>query len=429
MNTNEKLFDFIKNCPTAYHTVKRIAEALTDAGFTRINESDEWNVAPGGKYFVTRNSSSIIAFCVPEEKPEGFMIAAAHSDSPSFKIKPNFTLSDDRYVRLATEKYGGMLMQTWFDRPLSVAGRLAVRTADGIKTVAVDLGRPVALIPSVAPHMTRGSAGSAEPNPAVDLIPLAASGKDFSLEEEIARCAGVAKEDIISTDLFVYVPEEGIEFGSLISAPRLDDLQCAFACTEALISATPSRAVQVSCVFDNEEVGSSTKQGAASTFLESVLRRVSRSLGIKCGEHERLLASSMMLSCDNAHAVHPNRPEYADRGNDPVVNGGVVIKYNANQRYTTDAVSAALAELICERAGVPHQRYANRADIPGGSTLGSISDTKVSVVTADIGLAQLAMHSAYETAGADDTGYMIRALKTFFSSSLAAKGDGEYALN
>ncbi len=426
---NNGLFEFIKKSPTAYHAVSNAAAMLEEAGAVRLSEKDEWKIEKGKKYFVTRNSSSVIAFSVPEGDAAGFMISAAHSDSPAFKIKPGGMIKDKRFVRLSTEKYGGMLCAPWFDRPLSVAGRVVVKTDDGVECRLVDLVRPVALIPSVAIHMNRSANENASYNPAVDMIPLVCEGERFSLDDETAKAAGVNKEDIVAADLFVYVPEHGVEWNGLISAPRLDDLQCAFASLRAFISAEPCGAVSVMGIFDNEEVGSSTKQGAASTFLEDTLKRISLSLGKSGTDHLRALASSMMVSCDNAHSVHPNHPEYADRGCDPVVNGGVVVKYNANQKYTTDAVSAALFSLICEKAGVPTQRYANRADIPGGSTLGSIANTKVSVNTVDVGLAQLAMHSCFETAGAADTEYLVRALEEFFRSSVKDAGDGKYLLN
>ncbi len=421
-NINQRLFDFIKSSPTSFHAASAVGSMLLTAGFEKLSECGAWQIKRGGKYFVTRNSSSVIAFKVPENGISGFMLSAAHSDSPAFKIKENMTIKDKAFVRLPVEKYGSMLCATWFDRPLAVAGRLVVRTKDGVDTKLTDTKRPVCIIPSVAIHMNRGANDNASYNLAKDMLPLAALGDGFRFG------AGIDGDDVISSDLFVYVPERGTEFNGIISAPRLDDLQCTFASVSAFIPCTPSSAMPVMCIFDNEEVGSATKQGAASTFLDDVLSRISSSLGMTDEDLKRALASSMMVSCDNAHSVHPNHPEYADCGNDPVMGGGIVIKYNANQKYTTDAVSASLFKLICEAAGVPTQRYANRADIPGGSTLGSIANTKVSVNTIDIGLAQLAMHSAFETAGAADTEYMIRALGKFFSSKIAAKGDGTYVL-
>ena len=425
---NEKLFDFIKRSPTAFHAADTAAKILTEAGAARLTEGAPWKLERGKKYFVTRNGSSLIAFAVPDSHPKSYMISAAHSDSPSFKIKPSGELKDKNFVRLSTEKYGGMLCATWFDRPLSVAGRVVVKTEDGVESRLVDLGRPVAVIPSVAIHMNRNANENASYNPAVDMIPLVCKGDGFSLAQEAARCAGASADDILAHDLFLYVPERGTAVNDLIMAPRLDDLECVFASLEAFVGCEPDKSVPVMCVFDNEEVGSATKQGAASTFLEDTLERISLALGHDSADHRRLLSCSMMLSCDNAHSVHPNHPELSDSANCPVLNGGVVIKYNANQRYTTDAVSAALFSLICERAGVPTQRFANRSDMPGGSTLGSIANTKVSVNTVDIGLAELAMHSCFETAGADDAEYLIKALSAFYGSYIKCAEDGKYSV-
>ena len=250
-----------------------------------------------------------------------------------------------------------------------------------------------------------------------------ASSKDGFLSA-VAEKANVKKEDIISTDLFLYNPYKGTEWSNFITAPRLDDLQCAFASLEGFLGAKKSKSAPLYCLFDNEEVGSQTKQGAASTFLFDTLCRINSALD---GDGEMLrerIASSFLVSCDNAHAVHPNHGEYADKNHSAYMNKGIVIKYNANQRYTTDAVSDAFFRLICEKAGVPVQSYTNRADMPGGSTLGNISNTQVSLNTVDIGLAQLAMHSALETAGAKDTEYMAKALCVFFSSSLKITKEG-----
>ena len=423
----QKLFDFIEKSPTSYHAVSTVAKTLETAGFKRLEESAEWNVAPGGAYFVTRNLSSVIAFRIPEDDPAGFMIAAAHSDSPAFKIKENAEIKDKNFARLSTEKYGGMLMSTWFDRPLTVAGRIAVKTSDGIECRLVDLHRPFCVIPSVSIHFNRNANDSASFNPAVDTVPLAGIGSEVDVVRAAAEAANVDPADVISCDLFLCNPERGVEYGGAISAPRLDDLECAFSVTEAIISSRPSGAVSVGAIFDNEEVGSMTKQGAASTFLRDTLERIALSLG-KRDALCAMLSSSLMASCDNAQGVHPNHPELYDKTNSVMMNGGVVIKYNANQRYATDAVSSALFRVVCAEAGVPVQSYSNRSDLPGGSTLGAIATAAVSVNTVDIGLAQIAMHSSYETAGADDLGYMVKALCTLFSSRVECVRDGKYRI-
>lgn len=440
-NVNRQLFDFIAHCPTAYQTTAHAADMLRAEGYTELCESGEWKLDCGRGYFVTRNGSSLIAFRLPEGECDGFMITAAHGDSPAFKIKENATLEGGEYARLSTEKYGGMLCSSWMDRPLSVAGRVTLRTEDGIEVKNVDLGEVTAIIPNVAIHMNRNANDSASFNAARDMLPLyAVGGKKTDADDDsttplrrrVAETLGVAPEDILTTDLSLYDPAAGVEWNGLISAPRLDDLQCAFASLAAFIESGKSdvspASIPVCCIFDNEEVGSQTKQGAASTFLPDVLERISAAGGLSPTEHRRRVASSFLVSCDNAHAVHPNHPEYADPNHSVYMNRGIVIKYNASQRYTSDAVSAAIFKLVCESCGVPTQYYANRADMPGGSTLGNIANTQVSLNTVDIGLAQLAMHSAYETAGARDTEYMLCALRRFFELSLYCENDGKYRL-
>ncbi len=426
---NSSLFRFIKESPTPYHAVAHSALLLDAAGFLRLEEAHPWSITPGSSYYVTRNTSSLIAFRVPETAPRSIMLCAAHSDSPTFRIKENAELADKTYVRLATEKYGGMICSSWMDRPLSVAGRVLVRTPEGVQSRLVDLAEVTAIIPNTAIHMNPGINDSMKYNPAVDMIPLFGGASSLgSFRERIAEVCRADEGDILQTDLSLYVPEEGIEWGDFISAPRLDDLQCAFAALRGFTDSNESEALAVYCLFDNEEVGSQTKQGAASTFLYDVIGRICESLGMSGDDMRRMIASGMMLSCDNAHALHPNHPELSDPSHTARMNEGVVIKHNAAQKYTTDAISASLFRLICEEAGVPLQHYANRADIPGGSTLGNISGTKVSLITADIGLAQLAMHSALETAGADDTDYMIRACRAFFGKAVICDADGAYRI-
>ncbi len=421
---HDQLFSYIAASPTAYHAAAHTAAQLDAAGYTPLAEGEAWTLRAGEGYYVTRNGSSIIAFRIPSADFRGFMMTAAHSDSPAFKIKENAELPGT-YVRLSTEKYGGMLCASWMDRPLSVAGRVTLRTEGGLETRLVDLREPCALIPNVAIHMNRAANDGMRYDAAVDMLPLWGGG---SFRERIAASLGVAEADILTTDLFVYNPEAGVVWGDYISAPRLDDLQCAYASLAAFLAAEPSESAPVLCIFDNEEVGSQTKQGAASTFLSDVLSRINRAVGGDEESYCRRVANSFLVSCDNAHAVHPNHPEFSDKNHTVRMNGGIVIKYNAAQKYTSDAVSAGLFRLICERADVPVQLYANRADMPGGSTLGNIANTQVSLNTVDIGLAQLAMHSACETAGAEDTAAMVRALCTFYGASLVCDGDGRYRI-
>ncbi len=423
---NQELFRYIAASPTPFHAVEQTAKRLEAAGFSYLPEGEEWSLQPGRGYYTARNGSSLIAFRLPEEKPKGFMITASHSDSPCFKVKENAVLGEKGCLRLSTEKYGALLAAPWMDRPLGIAGRVALRTEKGLQVRNIDLG-VCALIPSVAIHMNRSANENASYNPAVDLIPLYGEGiAPGEFRRRVAEAAGAEEAELISFDLYVYNPQEGREWNGLIAAPRLDDLQCAFAALKAFLNAEPGEAVQVYGLFDNEEVGSETKQGAASTLLNDTLLRLCKGLRIDEEEYRRLLSHSMMLSCDNAHALHPNHPEYADPNHTAALNGGIVIKWNANQKYTTDAVSAGLFRLICEEAGAAYQFYANRADLPGGSTLGSIASTRVAMNCIDIGLAQLAMHSCYETAGAADTATMVKALTCFYAKTPETDGCGGY---
>ena len=420
---NRALLDYIAASPTAFHAVAQTGEMLKQAGYIHLNESSTWKLEAGKGYYVTRNGSSLISFRIPQDEYRGFMMTASHCDSPCFKIKENAELSDEHYVRLSVEKYGGMLCASWMDRPLAIAGRVTVRTESGFETRLVDLKDVTVMIPNVAIHMNRQANDGMKYNPAVDMLPLYGTKADKgTLRSRVAACAGVEEKDIITTDLFVYNPDAGKQWSGYVSAPRLDDLQCAFTALTAFLQAEESASVPVYCLFDNEEVGSQTKQGAASTFLADVLARIAGSDDAL----RRHVADSFLISCDNAHAVHPNHPEYMDKNHAVYMNEGVVIKYNASQRYATDGLSDALFRSVCERAGAKVQSYYNRADLPGGSTLGSISDTRVSVPTVDIGLPQLAMHSANETAGAYDVDEMVKALTEFYSSSIVKKGSKVY---
>ncbi len=417
------LSEFILSSPTPFHAVDTAKKMLEEQGFTELKESENVNVVPEGKYFVTRNLSSIIAFKIPKGEFSGFMISAAHSDSPAFRIKENSEMTDDNYVRISSERYGGMLCSTWLDRPLSVAGRVIVKTEKGVESRLVDLKEPVAIIPNVAIHMNRNANSGAVYDFAVDMIPLMRfAGSGQTLKSRIAENAGVSENSLLSWDLILYNPEKPVIWGDFITSPRLDDLQCAYASLAAFLKSKNEKSAAVYALFDNEEVGSETKQGAASTFLYDTLLRIA---GTKLRQK---LASSMLASCDNAHAIHPNHPEYSDKNHAAKLNGGVVIKYNANQKYTSDGVSTALFALICQKAGVKVQYYANRPDMAGGTTLGNISNTQVSLNAVDIGIAQLAMHSALETAGKDDTDSFVSALTAFFSSSVQFESDGTYTL-
>ena len=418
------LITFLNSAHSVYHAVDGLACQLTEAGYTKLQEQDCWDLVPGGKYYLIRGGTALIAFRIPLGAPQGFMMSASHSDRPTFKIKENGELTG-AYTRLATEKYGGMLIAPWLDRPLSVAGRVMVETETGAENRLVDIDRDLLLIPNVAIHMNRQANDGYKWNPAVDTLPLLggkeAAGKFVSLLEQYAG------GKILGHDLYLYARQNASVWGmeeEFISSPALDDLECAWCCTQGFLEAKDSNSIPVLCVFDSEEVGSSSVQGAASDLLENLLLRICRALNL---ELPQMLSQSFMISADNAHGLHPNHPELADSANAPVLNDGVVLKFNANQRYTTDGLTASIFRAVCKRSDVPVQTYCNRADIPGGSTLGNISLAHVSVPTADIGLPQLAMHSCYETAGVRDVGFLLQAMTAFYGASLSLS-DGGFTL-
>ena len=429
MDTVQKLFRFLDESPTCYHAAANAKAALTAAGAVELRESEQWKLEKGTLYVVERGDSALVAFRVPEGPFHGFLMAAAHSDSPTFKVRETAeAASAGNTLRLSVEPYGGGVWRGWLDRPLSVAGRVVIRQGDRLMSRLVNIDRDLLVIPGVAIHMDRSVNKGAELNPAVDLLPLLGCGKEpGAFRKLIAEAAGVREEHLLSTELFLYPRTKAVQTGlngEFIVSPRLDDLQCVFGCLEGFLAAKPGGSLPVLAVFNNEEVGSNTRQGADSTFLTDVLERIAHGCGLDSDAWKAAIANSFMVSADNAHAIHPAHPEYADKGEFPVLGGGIVIKYNANQRYTTDAVSGAVFQAICQEAGVPVQRYSNRADLPGGSTLGNISTAHLSVPTVDIGLPQLAMHSVCETAGAADTDLLVKAMTAYFSRDLHRDRDG-----
>lgn len=426
MNENiEKLRSFLDSAHSVYHAVAALVQRLEQAGYCRLREADRWELVPGGKYYLTRNGSAAVAFRVPEGAPKGFLISASHADRPCFKVKENGVLTG-AYTRLAVERYGGMLIAPWLDRPLSVAGRVLVETETGVESRLVDIDRDLLLMPNVAIHMNRSANDGYKWNPATDTIPLL-GGKEASDKfwKEVENLAG---GKVLGHDLYLYVRQKSCLWGleeEYISSAALDDLECAWGCTEGFLQAKETANIPVLSVFDSEEVGSSSYQGAASDLLASTVSRICKALDL---EPSRVLAGSFLVSADNAHALHPNHPELADAANAPVMNCGVVVKFNANQRYTSDGVTAAVFRKICKLAGVPVQTYCNRADMAGGSTLGNISLSQVAVPSVDIGLAQLAMHSCVETAGVQDVTYLKKAMTAYYSAALKAGGNGEFTV-
>ena len=417
IDLNHDLLHFIGQSPSIFHAVHHIKTALIYAGFTEIREEDPWHIKQGGKYVVTRNGSALMAFTIPEDDGKAFHVTVAHGDSPTFKIKENPELKDKNYIRLNVEGYGGMMMSSWLDRPLSVAGRLFVKEKDYIIPKLVALDGTFLLIPSVAIHMDRTVNQGKSWSIQTDLLPLYGTAHcETPFMSLVANAAGVKEKQIIAHDLFLYNRTPGILWGAekeFISSPKLDDLHSAFASFRGFTMGKKEKNISLYALFDNEEVGSGTAQGAGSTFLTNTIHRIAFALGKNYDETEAMIAKSFMISADNGHAIHPNHSEYADPINAPILNGGVVIKFNAQQRYATNGYTAAIFRNICEKANVPVQNFTNHSDNPGGSTLGNISTTKIAIPTVDIGLAQLAMHSAYETAGSYDTEYLTKAIAAF----------------
>ncbi len=422
----EEMLGFVGASVTPFHAVNSICDTLTSNGYVRLEEGQEWNIECDGKYYVTRNGSSVIAFHTGNSaKDYSYNIVATHLDSPTFKLKENAAVyCGEKYSRLNVEGYGGMICSTWLDRPLSVAGRVIVKdTNNRLCTKLVNLDRDLLLIPNAAVHMNREINDGFSYNKQVDLLPLLSGDKcTGGINKLIADELSCDVTDIVGSDLFLYARVAPSVWGAnseFVSSSRLDDLQCTFAALKALTDTNASSAINVMACFDNEEVGSTTKQGADSTFLQDTLMRINQSLGGTNETYLRALSDSFMLSADNAHAVHPAHPEYTDESNRVYMNEGVVIKSHAGQKYTSDAMSMAIVRQLASYADVPIQFFANRSDKVGGSTLGNISAGHVSVKCADIGAPQLAMHSSYETCGMKDTYYLWKLMKSLYMTRLS----------
>lgn len=428
MDHLDKVIGMLGASHSPFHAVNIIENELASAGFEEIYEGTAFPKLEKGKgYYVKRNQSSIIAFKVPEKKPGAFRVAAAHSDSPTFKIKPNPMLSAKNLAKVNVEPYGGALYAPWFDRALSFAGRIVVKTGQGFLIRLADIEEDLMVIPSVCIHMRRDANDNASYNAAVDMIPIIGECAENLDIPSLLSSRGIIKEgeELVSYDLFLYVREQPRLVGhekELLLAPRLDDLSAAYAGLLGFLEGQDKGDVDVFCVFDNEEVGSLTRQGANSTFLKDTLKRISSGIGLTEEEMLRCIANGFFLSEDNAHANHPNHPELSDPTTDVRLNGGIVIKHNANQKYTTDSYAATIVKEICNQEGLSYQEYTNRSDLRGGSTLGNISNSEVSFASADIGLAQLAMHSCVETMGVKDIEANVRLNKAYFSLPMKLGG-------
>lgn len=427
LNFAKELLDFIYESPTSFHAVNSIKKILDNNGFSELKEEDRWSLKKGGRYYVIKNHSALTAFVVGNGKVEekGFKIIGAHTDSPTFRIKPAAEMiAENHYVKLNTETYGGPILSTWMDRPLSVAGRVAIKNQDvfspNIKFV--NIKKPIMIIPNLAIHMNRDVNSGVELNKQKDMLPLMAiindeMEKDNHLINTVAKEVNVGPSDIIDFDLFLYEFEKGTIMGlndEFISSPRLDDLAMAHAGITAITKPSDSDCTNVMVCFDNEEVGSTTKQGADSQLLSNILERIVLSMEGNREDFFRAISKSFMISADLAHAVHPNVGEKHDPQNRPLINKGPVIKVSANMRYTTDSNSSSIYAQICSNANIPYQWFVNRSDERGGSTIGPISASHLDIKCVDMGTPILAMHSARELGGVLDHTYVTKSFEEFY---------------
>lgn len=424
------LLKFLDASPCNFWAVKNIADRLDAAGFQKLDMRNAWELLPGGKYYVTKNASAVFAFIAGSDPLQGYHIVCAHSDSPGFRIKPNSEMAvAGRMLKLNTEVYGGPILYTWFDRPLSIAGRVVLEGSNPLEPEIrlVKFGRPLLTIPHLAIHYNRSVNDGNPLSRQRDMLPLMGLLHDGEQTEGyirrlVAAELGVAPAAILDFDLTLYDPSPACVFGpgeELLSASRIDDLEMAHAALSALLSSAadePALATtRVMAIFDNEETGSGTKQGAASPILRTILTRINRALGGSAETYSRAIASSFMISADNGHATHPNYECKQDPTNHPVLGGGPVIKINANCKYMTDAESSAVFQMICRKADIPVQMFVNHSDVAGGSTLGNILTSQIDLRGVDMGAPQLAMHSCRETAAVADHLYTVKAFRTFYN--------------
>ena len=425
----EELISFVNNSPTSFHATSMVKEYIEELGFEELLEEGKWTIKKGGKYYVKKNNSAIIAFEIGngELEKDGFRLIGAHTDSPGFKIKPSSEmLVENHYVKLNTEVYGGPILSTWFDRPLSIAGRVLVKGKSLIKPEVklLKVDRPILIIPNLAIHMNRSVNEGFAINKQKDTLPLVGFIND-KLEKQdflinlISNEIGVNKDDILDFDLFLYEYEKGCLLGleeELISAGRLDDLWMVYCSVKALEDSKENKATKVMIAIDNEEIGSLTSQGANSSFIKNILERICLAMDIDREGFYRALSNSIMISADLAHAVHPNSSEKHDPSNRPVLGKGPVIKKAASGSYSTDAYSSAIFKNICNQVNVPVQEFVNRSDVRGGTTIGPMMSADLSIPVIDMGAPLLGMHSVRELAAVIDNYYCVKAFTSFYES-------------
>ena len=423
MNYVNDMLDFIYNSPSNFNATANIASILEREGFEELFENRQFEVEKKGKYFIRRNDSSIIAFKVPADYSDlSFNIVVSHSDAPTFKLKPNNIIAQNGYILLNTETYGGPILSSWFDRPLSIAGRVIVKTKAGIKSEIINIDRNIASICNLPIHFNRTVNDGYKYNAQKDLLPIIGMGKKFDVKTIIADALDIDKGMILNYDLSLYPRDRGYVWGiddEFVSSYHLDDLACSYTSLMAFIESENDDTINTFVCFDNEEVGSLTRQGAYSSFMYDNLKRICRSLDVNL---ENLLSSTLLVSADNAHGVHPNYQEKFDQTNRCMLNGGIVIKSNAGQSYTSDSLSSSILVSILSKKGLDYQYFTNRSDTRGGSTLGNLSNSQVSVLGVDVGIAQFAMHSVNETMGREDVENMVDSLRAYYNSSIRFDG-------
>lgn len=423
-----RLIELIHKSPSMFHSASTMATILDENGFERLNLNNRWTLKPGGRYYTMKNGSAIFAFTLGKGNPasEGFKFIAAHSDSPGFRIKPTPEMVvDGSMLKLNTEVYGGPILMTWLDRPLSVAGRVMIKGNSPLhpQELLVDLKRPIAVIPSLAIHLNRAVNEGVELNKQKDMLPFLGMvdsqfNKNGYLLSLIAKELNIRPDEVIDCDLYLYDTEKGTVWGEnqdMILSPKLDDLAMAYAAIDSMVDTAASDGFKMACIFDNEEVGSGTKQGAGSPVLKHILERIALHFKLDAEDFQRMLYHSFMISADMAHSLHPNQPEKHDPVLHPVINGGPVIKLHAGQKYMTDGDSAAVFAQLCKLENIPYQMFTNRSDLTGGSTLGNILTGQLDIRGVDIGNPMLAMHSARETGGVKDHYYIKQVFNRFFT--------------
>ncbi len=423
------LIDFLYKSPTAHHSVKTIKERLDLNGFNEVKESDKWNLQNDGKYYVIKNDSALIAFTIGngDVEEDGFKLIGAHTDSPGFRIKANPEMvSEGTYLKLNTEVYGGPILYTWFDRPLGIAGKVTLKGSSPLKPEVklVNINKPLLIIPSLAIHMNRNVNEGLNINKQKDTLPLLSLindkfEKDGYLVKILAEELNASSSDILGFDLGLYEIEKGAVIGlneEFISAGRLDDMWMVYAGIQGLIESKPNKSTKVMVCMDNEEIGSLTPQGANSALLLNILERITLALGKDREGLHRALANSLMISADLAHAVHPNVEEKHDPTNRPVLGKGPVLKTAASGSYSTDSYNAAIFEGLCNSAEVPYQKFFNRSDVRGGTTIGPITSSLLTIPVMDMGAPLLSMHSIRELAAVKDNEYTIKLFTQFYNA-------------